>query len=53
MPLSQAGRAERAAWLQLALTPGVGPLAARDLLEAFGLPEQVLGASRSAPGSAS
>jgi DNA processing protein len=29
---------ERAAWLRLALTPGVGPAAARTLLREFGLP---------------
>jgi DNA processing protein len=32
---------ELAAWLHLTLTHGVGPATARDLLAAFGLPEQV------------
>lgn len=31
--------AELAAWLRLSLTPGVGPVTARKLLAAFGLPE--------------
>lgn len=34
-------RDELAAWLRLALTPGVGNLAARRLLAAFGLPQSV------------
>jgi DNA processing protein len=34
-------RQELAAWLRLALTPGVGPGSARRLLAAFALPEQV------------
>ncbi|HSI54336.1 MAG: DNA-processing protein DprA [Ramlibacter sp.] len=34
-------RAELAAWLRLALTPGVGNLAGRKLLAAFGLPDAV------------
>ncbi|MDB5953912.1 DNA-processing protein DprA [Ramlibacter sp.] len=33
---------ELADWLRLALTPGVGPQAARKLLAAFGLPEAIL-----------
>ena len=41
-------RDELAAWLRLALTPGVGASAARKLLAAFGLPGQVLAQSRSA-----
>lgn len=36
-------REELAAWLRLALTPGVGNLAARRLLAAFGLPGAVFG----------
>jgi DNA processing protein len=32
---------ERAAWLRLSLTPGVGPRAARALLGAFGLPAAI------------
>lgn len=35
-------RDELAAWLHLALNPGIGPAAARKLLAAFGLPHQVL-----------
>ena len=35
-------RDELAAWLRLALTPGVGPASARKLLAAFGLPGDVL-----------
>ena len=34
-------REERAGWLRLALTPGIGPAAARDLLAAKGTPEAV------------
>ena len=48
MPLPETGRAESAAWLRLLLTPGVGPASARDLLQVFGLPEDVLGAGRAA-----
>jgi len=40
--------AERAAWLRLSLTPGLGPAALRQLLASFGLPEAVLGAGRAA-----
>lgn len=35
-----------ASWLQLTLTPGLGAAAIRGLLKQFGLPENVLGASR-------
>lgn len=35
---------ERAAWLRLSLTPGVGPASARRLLGAFGLPEEIFAA---------
>jgi len=35
-------------WLQLALTPGIGASALRDLLREFGLPEAVLAAGRAA-----
>ena len=38
-----ADRGELAAWLRLTLTPGVGPVAVRRLLAAFGLPQQALG----------
>lgn len=40
--------AERAAWLRLALTPGLGPVTLRQLLASFGLPQDVLGAGRAA-----
>src|SRR5512135_2232427 len=36
--------AERAAWLRLILTPGLGPRTARRLLAAFGLPDAVFSA---------
>lgn len=35
-----------AGWLQLTLTPGLGPAAIRSLLKQFGLPENVLSATR-------
>jgi DNA processing protein len=35
-----------ASWFRLTLTPGVGPASVRKLLQKFGLPEQVLAASR-------
>jgi len=38
-------RDELAAWLRLALTPGIGNTTARKLLAAFGLPEQVFAQS--------
>ena len=41
-------RRERAAWLRLAFTPGLGPVAAGRLLSVFGLPEHVFDASESA-----
>jgi DNA processing protein len=37
--------AERAAWLRLTLTPGVGPRTARELLAGFGLPEAIFAAT--------
>jgi DNA processing protein len=37
--------AERAAWLRLILTPGLGPRTARRLLEAFGLPDAIFEAN--------
>ena len=39
---------DRAAWLRLTLCPGFGPAAQRALLAAFGLPEQIFAAGRSA-----
>jgi DNA processing protein len=41
-------REELASWLRLALTPGVGPHAARRLLAAFGLPDAIFAQARSA-----
>lgn len=41
-------RDELAAWLRLALTPGVGDASARKLLAAFGLPQAVFAQSRAA-----
>lgn len=46
MPLDAVARDEHASWLRLLLTPGIGPAAARRLLEAFGLPEDVFAAGR-------
>ncbi len=40
--------AERAGWLRLTLTPDIGPRTARELLAAFGLPEAIFAAGRSA-----
>ncbi len=48
MPDNPDGRAERASWLRIALTPGIGPVAASRLLAAFGLPEDILGADHAA-----
>jgi DNA processing protein len=39
---------ELSEWLRLTLTPGVGPLTARQLLSAFGLPAQIFSASQTA-----
>jgi DNA processing protein len=36
-----------ASWLQLTLTPGLGPVAIRQLLKQYGLPEQILARSHS------
>ena len=46
MPLCAAAREERAAWLRLVLTPGLGAAPIRRLLETFGLPEDILAAGR-------
>lgn len=46
MPLDADAREERAQWLRLTLTAGLGPMGVRRLLEAFGLPEDVLAAGR-------
>lgn len=47
MPLAAEARETSAPWLRLILTPGLGPVAVRRLLEAFGLPEDVLAAGHS------
>lgn len=47
MPLDAGAREERALWLRLILTPGLGPGAVRQLLEHFGLPEDILAAGTS------
>ncbi len=39
--------AERAAWLRLITTPGLGPRAARQLLSTFGLPQAIFDAGLS------
>lgn len=41
-------RDELAAWLRLSLTPGIGDVAARKLLAAFGLPEAVFSQTQAA-----
>jgi DNA processing protein len=41
-------RDERRAWLRLALTPGIGPAAARQLLGVFGLPPAIFGSGHAA-----
>ena len=46
MPLATAEREERALWLRLALTSGVGPAVARRLLEDLGLPEDIFASPR-------
>ncbi len=46
MPIDAAMCDEHEPWLRLTLTPGIGPVAARRLLEAFGLPEDVFAAGR-------
>jgi DNA processing protein len=48
MPLDDAQRLELSDWLRLAHTDGVGPVTARELLAAFGLPGEVLGAGHAA-----
>jgi len=46
MPLRTDRDGELAAWIELSLVPGLGPANYRALLAAFGLPEQVLGATQ-------
>ncbi|MEN9314751.1 MAG: hypothetical protein RIS35_1144 [Pseudomonadota bacterium] len=45
MPLSDGDRPGRAGWLRLALTPGIGPMAMRELLERVGAPGTILSLS--------
>jgi DNA processing protein len=40
--------AERAAWLRLLLTPGLGPASTRRLLAEFGMPQEILAAGSAA-----
>lgn len=47
MPLAAETRDTCASWLRLVLTPGIGPGTVRRLLDAFGLPEDVLAAGSS------
>ena len=42
MPIHESARGERAAWLRLVLTPGIGPATARNLLAAVGAPDEIL-----------
>ncbi len=48
MPLDSAARAERAPWLRLVLTTGVGAGTALSLLRAYGLPEAIFAAGTGA-----
>ena len=48
MPLDSAARDERAPWLRLVLTPGVGAGTALSLLRAYGLPEAIFAAGAGA-----
>lgn len=48
MPLDSAAREERALWLRLVLTPGVGAGTALSLLRAYGLPEAIFAAGTGA-----
>ncbi len=48
MPLDSAARDERAPWLRLVLTPGVGAGTALSLLRAYGLPEAIFAAGTGA-----
>jgi len=47
MPLAHSHE-ELSAWLRLTLEPGIGPATARDLLEVFGLPQQLYAQPRQA-----
>jgi len=50
-PQAQPDAADLAAWLRLSLTPGIGNQRARQLLRAFGLPQQIFESSLSALGA--
>ena len=50
-PQAQPAAADLAAWLRLSLTPGIGNQRARQLLRAFGLPQQIFESSLSALGA--
>ena len=50
-PQAQPDAADLAAWLRLSLTPGIGNQRARQLLQAFGLPQQIFESSLSALGA--
>lgn len=47
MPFASADQAELSAWLQLSLTPNIGAVTLRQLLQRFGLPQQILASSHS------
>lgn len=44
MPFATTDQAELSAWLQLSLTPNIGAVTLRQLLQRFGLPQQILDA---------
>ena len=50
-PQAQPDAADLAAWLRLSLTPGIGNQRARQLLQAFGLPQQIFESGLSALGA--
>jgi len=50
-PKAQPDANDLAAWLRLSLTPGIGNQRARQLLRAFGLPQQIFESSQSALGA--
>ena len=50
-PKAQPDANDLAAWLRLSLTPGIGNQRARQLLRAFGLPQQIFESTQSALGA--
>jgi len=50
-PQAQPDTKDLAAWLRLSLTPGIGNQRARQLLRAFGLPQQIFESSQTALGT--